>query len=116
MLRMFGIGCLKREQRIPQELWTGRKCEHTQMRPFGSTVYVRDHTYHSKLEPRFFKAMLIGYRSYSESTIRYFNPATKEFNFSRDLQVCTARKGWNSTHLAGGRPRNELQTIQVVGQ
>lgn len=70
---------------IPQELWTGRPCEHTQLRPFGSTVYVRDHTGPNKLAPRYLKAILVGYRSYSESTVRYYNPSTKQFNYSRDF-------------------------------
>jgi hypothetical protein len=62
------------------------------MRPFGSTVYVHIHTHHSKLEPRYFKAILMGYRSYSESTIRYFNPVTKEFNFTRDYKFASLGK------------------------
>lgn len=69
---------------IPQELWTGQKCEITQLRPFGSTVYVRDHTNLDKLSPRYIKARLMGFRSYSEETIRYYDPKTGNFNYSRD--------------------------------
>lgn len=68
----------------PQELWTGRPPKYDQLRPFGSTVFVRDHTETNKLEPRYLKAFLVGYRSYSETTIRYFDPKGKVFNYSRD--------------------------------
>lgn len=68
----------------PQELWTGRPCTLTQLRPFGSLVYVRDHVNTNKLAPRYFKAMLMGYRAYSESTIRWYDPIRKLFNYSRD--------------------------------
>lgn len=69
---------------IPQELWSGQKCSLTQLRPFGSLVYVRDHTDPDKLSPRYFSARLMGFRSWSEHTIRYYNPETKKFGYSRD--------------------------------
>lgn len=69
---------------LPQELWTGQKCNVTQLRPFGSTVYVRDHTDPDKLSPRYIKARLMGCRSYSEETVRYYDPGTGKFNYSRD--------------------------------
>lgn len=69
---------------IPFELWTGRPCRHTQLRPFGSTVYARDHVNSNKLAPRYLKCKLMGYRPYGESIIRYYDPAAKAFNYSRD--------------------------------
>lgn len=74
----------KGETVSPQELWTGKAPKYDQLRPFGSTVFVRSHKDTNKLQPRYFKAFLMGYRTYSESTIRYFNPEEKAFNYSRD--------------------------------
>lgn len=68
----------------PQELWTGRPSKLTQLRPFGSVVFVRDHTVTDKLAPRYLKAFLMGYRSYSESMIRYYDPTTRTINHTRD--------------------------------
>jgi hypothetical protein len=70
--------------KTPRELWSGQVPNYSQLRPFGSTVFVRDHVVTDKLEPRYLKAFLVGYRSYSESVVRFFNPVTKKFNYSRD--------------------------------
>jgi hypothetical protein len=71
--------------KAPQEMWTGRPCTQTQIRAFGSTVYVRDHQVMNKLEPRAIRAMLVGYQSYSETTIRFYDPVSKKTNYSRDF-------------------------------
>lgn len=69
---------------IPHELWTRRPFQHTQLRPFGSTVYVRDHVNTNKLAARYIKCRLLGYRPYAETINRYYAPATLTFNYSRD--------------------------------
>jgi hypothetical protein len=68
----------------PQELWTGRPSKLTQLRPFGSPVFVLAHKETDKLEPRYLKGFLMGYRSYSENTIRYYDPETRTINHTRD--------------------------------
>jgi hypothetical protein len=57
--------------RAPHEMWTSRPCTQTQLRPFGSVVYIKDHKETDKLAPRMLRAMLIGYQAYSETIIRY---------------------------------------------
>jgi hypothetical protein len=69
---------------VPQELWRGRPCEITQLRQFGTPVFVKDHTVADKLEPRWLSAILVIYQGYSESTIRYYDPVKNAFNYTRD--------------------------------
>lgn len=70
--------------RTPQELWTGRPSKLTQLRPFGSVVFIRAHKETDTLELRYVKGFLMGYRSYSENTIRWYDPETRTINHSRD--------------------------------
>jgi hypothetical protein len=70
----------------PQALWTGRPVSHHQLYPFGCTVYVREHTDISKLKPRYKKCLLMGWLPFSESIIKYYDPATRKFNTSRDVR------------------------------
>jgi hypothetical protein len=97
---------------LPQELWTGEKCSLTQLRPFGSTVFVRDHTEPDRLSPRWFKALLMGFKSYSEHTVRYYDPVTKRFNYSRDYKFIRATQASPPPIFSSSIPKDESLPVQ----
>jgi transposase InsO family protein len=70
----------------PISIWTGRPSKQlSHLRPFGSVIYVRDHTQSNKLRPRYFKAILMGWQPLSDSSVRYYCPSTRKLGYSRDV-------------------------------
>lgn len=67
-------------------LWTGKPSRSLKtFQPFGSTVYVRDHTQTNKLKPRYVKAILLGWRPLSDSIVKFWHRETNTFGYSRDV-------------------------------
>jgi len=74
-----------RTRRIPYHTWSGKPVTHEHIRPFGSTIYIRDHVQTDKLAPRYRKALLMGWAEDSESTVRYYDVEKQAFGYSRDV-------------------------------
>ena len=77
---------LSNSSATPMSLWTGKPSRPLlSFQPFGSTVYVRDHTQTNKLKPRYLKATLLGWRPLSASSVKFWHSETNFFGYSRDV-------------------------------
>ena len=69
----------------PYTRWTGKEISAKHIRPFGSKIFVREHTQTNKLSPRYKEALLMSWADDSTSIVRYYDPKTRSFNTSRDV-------------------------------
>lgn len=73
-------------RKIPYTIWSGKDVNHKRLQPFGSRIYLRDHTESDKLQPRYRSGILLGWREDSNSYVRYWAPLKKSVNYSRDVE------------------------------
>lgn len=77
----------------PYTAWSGRPVDLNHLKPFGRTVFVRDHVQSDKLAPRYKAVQLTGWSEDSMSSIKYYCPKSETFNYSRDVVYALPEQG-----------------------
>jgi hypothetical protein len=83
---------------IPQELWSGEKCSLTQLRPFGSTVFVRDHEDPDQAVTALVQGDPDGVPVLQRTHAQILRPRDKEIQLLTRLQVCPSNAGIAAAH------------------
>jgi transposase InsO family protein len=103
------------KEKVPIELWSGRRPSIKFFRIFGCTAYATIPKQHrgGKLNKRAVKGIFIGYDE-NRKAYRVWDPSEKKVMHSRDVRFIEEEQGWQQENERDGTNYDEIAYAQIT--